>query len=194
MPVLVALLRAVNVGPNNRMKMEALRHVFAEVGIEGAQTYLQSGNVVFPSTELSSVQLARRIEVRIEHAFGFHSDVILRSHDEIRRVIAENPFGARKGLEPAKLAVLFFPGAISAKEKNELAELSTGPEEIAAAASELYIYYPSGMGRSKLDAALGKALKTSPTARNWNSVTNIFAMMEKMGSESSDRRNHQIGR
>jgi uncharacterized protein (DUF1697 family) len=180
MPVQVALLRGINVGANKRMKMEALRKVFAELGLEGAQTYLQSGNVVFRSKESDKAKLAKRIETAIEQAFGFHSDIILRSAAEVRKVIASNPFADRPSLDPAKLLVLFLNERITAAELEALRHLDVPPDEVLPCETEVYIYYPNGMGRSKLDAAIAKVLKTNGTGRNWRSTLNILAMMEKL--------------
>lgn len=179
MPALAAFLRGINVGPHKRMKMDALRKLFADLGFEEATTYLQSGNVVFQSAEPSSPKLVRQIEEGIEQAFGFRSEVILRTAEQMREVVDANPFAGRDGIEPSKLLVLFFATPISAEEKRAVQQFYADPEEIAVRDSELYIYYPSGIGRSKLDGKLGKALKTSATGRNWNSVVNVLALMSK---------------
>jgi uncharacterized protein (DUF1697 family) len=180
MSVHVALLRGINVGANKRMKMEALRKVFAELGLEGAQTYLQSGNVVFQSKETDKAKLAKRIETAIEEAFGFHSDIILRSAAEVRQVIASDPFADRLDLDPAKLLVLFLGRPLTAAEVKALRQLNVPPDEVLPDETEIYIYYPNGMGRSKLDVAMAKVLKTNGTGRNWRSTLNILSMMERL--------------
>ena len=180
MTVLVALLRGVNLGAHKRMKMEALRQVFRDLELEDPQTYLQSGNVVFKSAERDSGKLTKRIESGIEAAFGFRSDVVLRNKKDMQRVAKANPFADRTGIDPAKLAVVFLAAKPPADAQKTLAALNSTPEELVLKGTELYIYYPDGMGRSKLNAAsVDRALKTSGTARNWNSVTNILKMMEK---------------
>ena len=181
MPVYVALLRGINVGTAKRMKMDALRKVFQELEFEDPQTYLQSGNVVFRSTETNAAKLAQRIEARIEQAFGFHSDVFLRTAEELRQAISANPFSDRPDLDPAKLLILFLAGPLSASEARMVSGLQVPPDEIRPAETEIYTYYPNGMGRSKLDAALAKVLKTNGTGRNLRSATNILAMMDKAG-------------
>jgi len=55
MPVYISMLRGVNVGAHNRMKMDQLRNLFTPLGCEQAQTYIQSGNVVFSAARQSPV-------------------------------------------------------------------------------------------------------------------------------------------
>ena len=100
MPVLISMLRGVNVGPHNRIKMDALRAVYESLKFETPRTYVQSGNVIFRTDERDLLRLAMRIEDGIENKFGFCPDVILRTAAEMRDVIARNPFAKRRGIEP----------------------------------------------------------------------------------------------
>src|SRR5215469_6296097 len=137
MPVLVSLLRGINLGPHRRIKMEALRAVYESLGLSNPQTYLQSGNVVFKARNSNLAALAKRIENAIEQAFGFHSDVVLRTHSELRDVVARNPFVKRRDLDPAKLLVTFLANAASADVLEKIHGLQITPEEIRAGAREV---------------------------------------------------------
>jgi uncharacterized protein (DUF1697 family) len=175
--IVISMLRGVNVGSHKRMKMEALRRVYESLGLENPQTYLQSGNVVFKTRERDLTSLARRIESGIEQHFGFRSDVIIRTFSELRSVVARNPFAARAGIEPSKLFVTFLAGDCGKEAQENLRSIKIDLEEIRVDGRELYIYFPVGMGRSKLSPALiEKKLKTTGTGRNWNTITNLLAM------------------
>src|ERR1041384_3315326 len=115
MPVLIALLRGVNLGPHKRMKMDALRGVFESLGFTDVRTYLQSGNVVFRTKERNVQQLAKRIEDSIEQSFGFRSEVVLRTPGQLKEAIACCPFAARPGMEPNKLLITFLKDEPSAE-------------------------------------------------------------------------------
>lgn len=182
MPTYVALLRGINIGANKRMKMEALRGVFDKLGLAGARTFLQSGNVIFEAKPGDPRRIAARIEAGIEEAFGFHSDVILRSSEDWKRLSAGNPYAKRTDIDPSRLIVLFLAGKLSVDTQRAVQALGGQPEEITPAESEVYIHYPDGMGQSKLDAKLAKVLGTSATARNWNSVSAIGELLEASGS------------
>jgi uncharacterized protein (DUF1697 family) len=175
------MLRGVNVGGHNKIKMEALRALYESLGLLDAQTYIQSGNVVFRTKERDFALLAKRIGNGIERSFGFRPDVIVRTSAELRDVIARNPFATRPGIDPGKLLVTFLSGDPDADARDKVLKIKVDPEELRLMGRELYIHYPNGMGRTKLPAALiERTLKTSGTGRNWNTVTKLLEMAEKL--------------
>jgi len=182
MPVIISMLRGVNVTGNNKIPMEALRRLYESLGLRGSQTYIQSGNVVFNTNAKDLGALARRIEDAIDKKFGCRPGVTLRTPAELKEVIARNPFAKRREVEPAKLQVHFFLATSpSAEMQSAITRLKAGhPEEIVFGGRELYIYFPDGQGRSKLWPALDRALKKSATGRNWNTVNKLLEMAEKL--------------
>src|SRR5688572_32460374 len=108
MPVVICLFRGVNVGGHNKIKMDALRALFESLQLREAQTHVQSGNIVFRTGEEDLAELATRIGLAIEKAFGFRPGLILRTASELRDVVAKNPFAKRRDIEPAKLLVTFL--------------------------------------------------------------------------------------
>jgi uncharacterized protein (DUF1697 family) len=181
MAVVISLLRGVNVGGHNKIQMESLRALYESLKLRDPQTYVQSGNVVFRTQERDLTMLARRIENKIEQSFGFRPAVILRTPSELRDVIARNPFAARRGIDPSRLLVTFLAGDPGAEAREQLRKINAEPEELHIAGRELYIYFPNGMARPKLSwVAIEKKLKTSGTGRNWNSVTKLLEIAEKL--------------
>jgi uncharacterized protein (DUF1697 family) len=175
----VAMLRGVNVGGHNKIRMEDLRKLCKSLKFEDAQTYVQSGNVVFASDETDVATLAKCVEDTIEKKFGFRPAVILRTAGEMRAVVKKNPF-AKREFDPAKLAVLFLNADLSAETRKQLETINVGPEEVKAYAREIYAYFPDGMGRSKLSPAIDRIIKKTGTGRNWNSVLKLTEMAEEM--------------
>jgi uncharacterized protein (DUF1697 family) len=181
MKVVISMLRGINLAQHRRVKMDALRALYESLGLEAPQTYVQSGNVVFKTRERKIDALGKRIEEGIQQTFGFHSDVILRTTSEMREVIAKNPFATRKEIEPGKLLVTFLVSEPGSEAREKFLAIKADPEELRMNGRELYIYYPNGMGRSKLSpASIDRALKTPGTGRNWNSVQNLLQIAEKM--------------
>ena len=174
----ICLLRGVNVGGNNQIKMDALRALCESLKLRGVKTYVQSGNAVFRAPDSAWPTLARRIEDAIEKNAGFRPDVILRTLPELRDVVARNPFAAREGVEPAKLLVTFLGEEPGAEAREKIRSLKAGPEELVLSGSELYIYFPNGQGQSKLSIApLDRgAGKIKWTGRNWNTVTKLVEL------------------
>jgi len=182
MTTMIALLRGVNVGGHNKIKMDALRSLCRSLKLVNAQTYVQSGNVVFTTKEKDSRKVGERLEDEIEKAHGFRPAVILRTAAEMREVIKRNPF-AKRELDPAKLAVLFLSDELSVETRKQLEAIKVGPEELKAFPRELFVYFPNGMGRSKLSPAIDRIVKKTATGRNWNSVTKLMGMAEKMEND-----------
>jgi len=179
--VIISMLRGVNVGGHKKIKMEALRALYESLKLRDAQTYVQSGNVIFRTDGREISRLAKRIEDGIERKFGFRSSVILRTAAEMREVVARNPFAKRRGIEPSKLLVSFLASDPGEEAREKIRQMKCDPEEMRIEGRELYIYFPNGIGRSKLSgAALEKTLKTPGTGRNWNSVTKMLEMAEKL--------------
>ncbi|MGH9682623.1 MAG: DUF1697 domain-containing protein [Candidatus Acidiferrales bacterium] len=183
MSIVISMLRGVNVGGHNKIKMDALRALYEFLGLRNPQTYVQSGNVVFGTEERDLVLLAKRIQNGIERTFGFRPEVILRSSSELRDVIARNPFAKRRGIDPSKLLVSFLAGDPGPEARDKVLKIKTDPEELRIGGRELYVYFPNGMARPKLSwPAIERALKTPGTGRNWNSVTKLLEIAEKLKS------------
>jgi uncharacterized protein (DUF1697 family) len=181
MAVIVSMLRGINVGGHNPIKMEALRALYESLGLREAQTYVVSGNVIFRTKERNLTSLAKRIEDAIERSFGFRAPVILRTTSELRDVVARNPFRTRRGIEPSKLLVMFLAGYPAAEALEQVPKIKADPEELHVDGREVYMYFPNGLARPKLSwVTVEKKLKTFGTGRNWNSVTKLLEIAERL--------------
>ena len=181
MPVVVSMLRGVNVGGHNKIKMDALRALCESLKLRDAQTYVQSGNVVFRTEERDLARVTLRLQDGIEKKFGFRPGVVLRNSSELRDVIARNPFAKRRGIEPNKLLVWFLGSHPGAGVREKIVELKIEPEELRLDGRELYIYFPNHMARPNFSwAVLERTLGTPGTGRNWTSVNKLLEMAEAL--------------
>ena len=181
MAVIICMLRGVNVGAHNRVKMEELKTLFKSLGLREPQTYVQSGNVIFKTDERDRIKIAKRIESAIRKKFGFQTDVVLRSTAELRDVVARNPLAKRRGIEPSKLLVTFLASDPGEEPRVKLRAIQCAPDELFIDGREAYIYFPNGVGRPTVSwATIPKLLNVTGTGRNWNSVTKMLEMAEKM--------------
>jgi uncharacterized protein (DUF1697 family) len=156
------MLRGVNVGAHNRIKMETLRAVYESLGFDDVQTYVQSGNVVFRAKQKDLAKLRNHLEAAIEKKFGFRPDVIVRTTTEMREAIANSPFSKRSGIDPSKLLLTFLADEPTAEAKQKLLQIKAAPEELHLIGRELYIYFPNGMARPKIAwMSVVKSLKTT---------------------------------
>jgi uncharacterized protein (DUF1697 family) len=175
-PTYVAMLRGINVGGRNRIKMPVLEALFAGLGHTDIVTYIQSGNVVFTGRSKSAAAVIRGIEERITSELGLDVKVLLRSRDELAGVAAGNPF-LRAGADAARLHVTFLAGIPDAALVRTLEAFAAGPDEIRVRGRDAYLHCPDGYGNTKLNNAfVEKRLQATATTRNWNSVTKLLEL------------------
>ena len=173
MTAFVSLFRGINVGGNHLVKMTDLKALHEVLGLRNVTTYIQSGNVVF-TCDTDAPQLQRNIEQAFVEKFGFHGHVLVRSSSELQNIVAKNPFQNQPSKELKWIAVMFLATQPDSTAQEDLFKTYNGPEEIFILGKEVYLYYPEGMGRSKLtNTFLEKKLRTSGTARNWNTVLKL---------------------
>jgi uncharacterized protein (DUF1697 family) len=167
MTMFIALLRAVNVGGTGKLPMKDLALLCVKLGFENVRTYIQSGNVVVQSV-LSEENVRVRLEEALARKMGKRVDVLVRSASEFRSVLKANPF---PNAPPAKVAVVFLSGPVTKTLLENL--VAPGREQVRLGNREIYIYYPDGMGRSKLKFP---SLWGPATIRNINTVAKLVTM------------------
>jgi uncharacterized protein (DUF1697 family) len=175
----VSLFRGINVGGNKSVRMDALKELHESLGLQRVETYIQSGNVIFTSDDAIPSQLSRQIEEAFEHKFGFLSKVMVRTAEQFNVIIENNPFKDQPMKETKWIVVRFLASDPISTAFEDIQKTYSGPEELHIIGQEVYIYYPEGIGQSKLtNTFLEKKLKTMGTARNWNTVLRLQKMME----------------
>ncbi|MBX0328995.1 DUF1697 domain-containing protein [Oscillochloris sp. ZM17-4] len=169
----IALLRGINVSGRNRIPMAELRALCAEIGWGDAQSYIQSGNLIFRA-DAAPADLEAALERAITGRFGLTIPVIVRAAASWPGYIGANPFPEASAREPnlVMLALSKAPPKDDAAER--LQERAVSGERIALAAGALWVHYAEGVARSKLAPALFDRLAGSPvTARNWRTTLKL---------------------
>jgi uncharacterized protein (DUF1697 family) len=180
MPKQIALLRAINVGGRNLIAMAELRQLFESLGFTGVKSLLQSGNLVFESSEKSDAALERRLEAESEKRFGVAADYVVRTAREWDKIIAGNPFPKEAKADPGHLLLICLKSEPDPKNVKALQAAIRGPEYVQAVGKQLFAVYPAGIGKSKLTINLiEKTLGTRGTGRNWNTVLKLGAMVNE---------------
>jgi uncharacterized protein (DUF1697 family) len=172
----VGLLRGVNVGGHNRLKMADLRAVVESLGHADVATYLQSGNVVFtmrdPVTSAMDNAIGAAISSRLTEMFGLRVNVLTRTGAEMASIVDANPY---RRDDPTKVVVTFL-GAPGRPPDPDVAAFA--PEGLTVHGREVYFDLPFGQARSPMLAALAKATTDDPmsTSRNWRTVLALAEM------------------
>jgi uncharacterized protein (DUF1697 family) len=179
MPAFVALLRAVNLGPHNKVAMADLKIIAASCGLTAPRTLLQSGNLLFESKTKSSAALEKLLEAALQQKLGLKTPVVVRSAAEWRRALDDNPFPKQAMSDPGHLVLMPLKAKVEPAAVAALAAAIVGREQVKLAGQHLYFVYPDGIGESKLTSALiEKKIGVSGTGRNWNTVQKIAALLE----------------
>ena len=173
----VALLRAVNLGAKRKVPMAELRALMTEeLGFEDVVTLVQSGNVVFSAPRTSAAELGRRIGDALENRYGFEVPTMIRTAPQLARVIDANPF-PELAEDRTKVHVAFADGPTKASMLTEVDRSQFAPEDFHVGRDEVYLAYPNGAGRAKMNVPFEKLLGVRLTARNWNTVLKLADLL-----------------
>jgi uncharacterized protein (DUF1697 family) len=167
MPRYVAFLRAVNVGGTGKLPMAELKLMCEGLGFDRVKTYIASGNVVF-DTAHGAAHIRDALAEKLVKFMGKPIPVFVRTLDELSELLSDNPFPE---VEENKHMVIFLdetpPADIAYDAKHHIDEL------VAIRTKVLHVYYPSGMGKSKLKINGAE----QGTARNMNTVRKVLELM-----------------
>ena len=173
----VALLRGVNVGGKNKLPMADLRDIFTAAGCAAVQTYIQSGNVVFEAAQDLAERVPEIVTRAIRRRFGYETAVVMRSSEELRRVVSSNPFDTSG--DPRFLQVAFLEDTPGAEAVSRLDPQRSPPDAFAVRGRNVHLHYPNGVARSKLtNEYLAAQLQTVSTMRNWRTVLSLLEMVD----------------
>lgn len=179
MPGYVALLRAVNLGPHQRILMTDLRAVGEKCGWSKLSTVAQTGNLLFEAKAKRVALLEQELEAGLTEAFGITTPVLVRSESEWRAALDANPFPRQAKSDPSHLVIMVLKAKASAAALAALRAAIVGRERVELVGQQLYAVYPDGIGQSKLTSALiERKLGVTGTARNWNTAQKVLAAFE----------------
>ncbi|MBN9500200.1 MAG: DUF1697 domain-containing protein [Armatimonadetes bacterium] len=175
METYIALLRGINVGGKNKIKMADLRAALLGEGFQDVTTHLQSGNVILKTGKKPREAMQSILEDVTHSAFGIRPQYFVRTVQEWERLIAENPFEEEAKDDPSHVLAVLMRKPFEATEVEKLQELIQGPEKIRAGCEALYITYPAGIGTSTEGKTPGWNKHVgSGTGRNWNTVLKLL--------------------
>ncbi len=168
------MLRGINVVGKKIVRMEHVRASFEALEFGRVRTYVQSGNVIFEAVRASPDDLSKAIAEKISEDFGFPIPVVVRTSDEIGKVVGGNPFLNERGLDHSKLHITFLAALPPKDAKERMDALNAHIDQFRIRGREIYLYCPDGYGRTKLsNNAIEKALSVGATTRNWKTVSTL---------------------
>lgn len=173
----VALLRGINVGGNNIIPMADLRAAFEGLGLTDVVTYIQSGNVVFSSSQTSKASLTTKIEAGLSAAFGYDAKLVVLSADDMASVVEEAPRGFGTKPDRYRYDVLFVKPPLRPNAALADIPLAPGVDEAHAGAHAIYFRRAiADVTKSKLSRVTQRPVYASLTIRNWRTTTKLLAL------------------
>lgn len=171
----IAILRGINVGGHRKIIMNDLIKLLSGDMISNLKTYIQSGNLIFESSN-SVIEIERYIEEKISLKYGFDVPTIVRKKEDWLKAIQENPFEN----EPIEhLHITFFKEEINSDKLDEINQLDTSPDQMTSKKNHAYLCLHTKYHQTKLsNQFFEKKLNTSCSTRNWKTILKLKNMVE----------------
>ena len=175
----VALLRGINVGGNNIIKMEQLKACFEAGGFQQVMTYIQSGNVIFESEDENREKLTREIEERVSQTFHYTARIVVRSYAQMQKVVSDAPddWNTRTDL---RCNIAFIKEPVTARDAFQEIAPKEGIDVVTTGDGVLYLStLLSGLTKSALVKLVSKRIYQDMTIRNYTTTQRLLALMEQ---------------
>ena len=176
----IALLRGINVGGKNVLKMKELVACLESAGCSDVKTYVQSGNAVFKNAESNALTLGGIIEKVLKEKREIEARVLVLGIDEVGRAMSSNPYPHAEE-NPSVLHLFFLSEPAQSPDIKSMNTLKTDSESFVLTDRVFYLHAPYGIGRSKLAARVERLLGVDATARNWRTVSRVWEMANDLG-------------
>lgn len=174
MKTYIALLRGINVGGHKKVPMAELREVLTKSGLENVKTYIQTGNIIFQSKIANISEIEKNIRKAIIDYFGFEVSVLVRTHNQLRRIFENCPFPEEKKANSYFALLSEIPEEDLVKEAKKKTYEN---EEYAIIEDAIYFYCAQGYGNAKFSLNFfERKLKVAATARNFRTMVRLLAM------------------
>ena len=172
----IALLRGINVSGHKKIKMEDLRKILSYSDFKNIETYIQSGNIIFNSSE-DSKEISQQISGYIYKEYKFQVPVIVKTLTEWTAIIENNPFIKDTTIAMKSLYVTFLSDFPTSENIEILKSYKFDSEKYFIDGAIIYSVYPNGAGRTKMtNNFFENKLKVSATSRNWNTVHKLSSI------------------
>jgi uncharacterized protein (DUF1697 family) len=177
-PSFVALLRGINVGGKNPIRMPDLVECFSDAGYGDVSTYLQSGNVLFSAGKKKGPKLEAEIETMLEQRFATQLLVVVRSRDELAKTIDAAP--ADHGSPKLRSDVFFLKHPLTAEEAlAEMPELREGVDSVAPGPGAIYFSRVAATAtKTRIQRFMSKPIFQQITVRNWRTSTKLLEKLD----------------
>ncbi len=174
MQTYISMLRGINVSGSKKIKMVELKALYEKLKFKEVQTFIQSGNVIFKSKK-SEAAIIKTIYDGLKKEWNYDVTIILKTPDEIQKIISNNPYLKEQDADIKKLYVTFLEKLPTNDSLDVLKEFPSGKDQFAVIGKEIYVFYDESLSNSKIhNNFFERKLKVGATTRNWNSLNRML--------------------
>ncbi len=175
MPRIVAFLRAINVG-GHTVSMARLKALFEAQGLDGVETFIASGNVLFESRATRLDRLEATLSRRLEAELGYAVGVFLRTGAELAAIAAHPAFTPAETARAFAVHVAFLGAPLSPAARRTVAGFTTAEDAFHVRGREVYWLCRIRTSDSAFSKVpFEKLLGVPATFRNRNTLDRIVA-------------------
>jgi uncharacterized protein (DUF1697 family) len=179
----VALLRGINVGGKNIIKMEELKIIFEKMNLSDVRTYIQTGNVVFSDFKNDNFKLEKRIEKKLSETLHNEIKISLFTASEMGEVIKNKPYKYGEENEKYKYDMIFLIEPLTVKEAMQEIKAREGVDEVYEGKRVLYFKrLKEKITKTYLTRIVGTPVYKYMTLRNWDTTVKLFNLMKNTTS------------
>lgn len=174
----VILLRGINVGGKNKIKMADLKSLLSDSGFQNIKTYIQSGNIICEYKGENTNIIENMIELEIKGTFGYNIDVFAISSKDFIKIYDDNPFIDKYDI--SNLHICFLSENLSKNKLEELENLDIKNDKYSIIDKNIYLVFPDGVSGSEIAKKfLSKDLGVKQTCRNWKTITKLNKLINQ---------------
>ncbi|MFC8730990.1 DUF1697 domain-containing protein [Luteimicrobium sp. NPDC057192] len=181
----VVLLRGINVGGRNPVRMPDLVACFEAAGYDDVRTHLQSGNVLFAAAPAAAPPSGPELEAALDRLLveqlGFAVPTVVRSRDELAATVGEAPAG--HGSDDLRSDVFFLKAPLTVEEAMEqMPELREGVDAVAPGPGAIYFSRVAAQARrTRIQKFFALPAFQHVTARSWRTTTRLLELLDATG-------------
>jgi len=182
MPVYISIVRGINLGGHNKLRMIELVDLMKNLGFRNVLHYIQSGNLLYTGEEKDCRALSSEISEALNNKYRLDVPVITLKAESFLKMVSENPFTSNPFYDIKFMHMTFLGSLPLTLKANSLSDKSFLPDEFRISGQFIYLYCPGGYGRTKLsNSFFERELELTATTRNWKTVLALRDLLGKTG-------------
>lgn len=172
----IALIRGINVGGHAVIKMSDLKKMFEQLGFKDVSTYIQTGNVIFSSSQTDKSKLAGQIEKKFKSSTGQEVTVFILTNDKLKKAASYNRFEPEKRDKEQRCHLMFLSDKPDTEHIKALMKQKGEEYRFHVHDDVLYYAYDNKYAGNRRNIDFEKLLGVKGTSRSWKVVDKLIKL------------------